>query len=105
MAVERLRDAPYENVKQRMVSRSPESWTLDPHLQLTCWHLRIPQLSGDLSDCAAKSLLERYSKDTKNAAYIDFTMRSSLGSVYVGKCANVSALWLLLTDVTSGRRG
>ncbi|KAI0713249.1 cytochrome P450 [Earliella scabrosa] len=68
VAVERLRDAPYENVKQRM-------------------------LSGDLSDCAAKSLLERYSKDTKNAGYIDFTMRSSLGSVYVGKSEQtVSAL-------------
>ena len=78
-AVDKLRNAPYDNVLQRMVSFTSQVG----HCQESC--LGIPKPSGEVGDCAAKSLIEAFGKDTKNPEYTDYILRSTLGSLYVGQ--------------------
>ncbi|KAI0807274.1 cytochrome P450 [Fomes fomentarius] len=67
-AVDKMRNLPCDNVQQRMAS-------------------------GEVGDCAAKNLIEKFGRDTKNPAYTDHIIRSTLGSLYVGGAdTTVSAL-------------
>ncbi|KAI0683560.1 cytochrome P450 [Earliella scabrosa] len=59
-AIDKSRDVPYERTLQRLQS-------------------------GDLGDCAAKSLLEAYGDGTKDPQYIDQILRATLGSMYIGQ--------------------
>lgn len=58
----------------------------------------ILQASGEVGDCAAKNLIEKFGRDTKNPAYTDHIIRSTLGSLYVGKYNPHVAWWLLGTQ-------
>ncbi|EJF62441.1 cytochrome P450 [Dichomitus squalens LYAD-421 SS1] len=59
VAVERLRDAPYDNALKRFTA-------------------------GNLGDCTAKFVIESFGKNAKDPMYADHIMRSVLGSIYVG---------------------
>ncbi|KAI0747873.1 cytochrome P450 [Daedaleopsis nitida] len=69
-AIFKLRDVPFENVKERMPSDNVE-------------------------DCAAKSMIETFAKDEEpeQASFTDYIIRSTLGALYVGGAdTTVSAL-------------
>lgn len=52
--------------------------------------------SGDLGDCAAKSLLEAYGDDPKDPEYIDSILRAILGSMYVGQDHATSCVYMVV---------
>ncbi|TFK84330.1 cytochrome P450 [Polyporus arcularius HHB13444] len=67
-SVDRLLNAPYEDVQKRLPT-------------------------GEVADCAAKSLIEAFGKSPKDPAYTDHILRATLGSLYVGGAdTTVSAL-------------
>ena len=52
--------------------------------------------SGDLGDCAAKSLLEAYGDGTKDPQYIDQILRATLGSMYIGQDHETSCMYMVV---------
>ena len=47
----------------------------------------FPQLAGDLRDCAAKYVIETVGRSlgVKGPGYAEYIMRSTLGSLYIGR--------------------
>ncbi|KAI0637236.1 cytochrome P450 [Trametes polyzona] len=57
--------------------------------------------TGDLGDCAARSMIETFGKDAKDSAYITEVMKTTLGSLYVGGAdTTVSALGTFFLAMT-----
>ncbi|KAI0747871.1 cytochrome P450 [Daedaleopsis nitida] len=74
--VEKLRSAPFEEVQRRLAA-------------------------GELGDCAAKVLIDRFSKGAENPEYTESIIRSVLGSLYVaGADTTTSALGTFFLAMT-----